>query len=351
MIGRWQMAVAAIAMVAAQAQAGGREMEAEVKAAFAAGKLEGLHSVLVMKDGEVFAEAHFKGQDWSWGTDHGVRQHGSDTLHDLRSVTKSIVSLTYGIALAEGKVPPVDAVLVDQFPEYADLAGDEDRRKITIEDALTMRMGLKWDEAGGYIDQRNSEIAMEYAPDRYRFALEQEITEPPGKNWIYSGGATTLIERLITKGTGQRFDEYMAEKLFKPLGIKDWGWIGRTPEEPAAASGLRLNIHDLAKIGQLLINRGRVADVQVVPEDWLKVSMAPHTSTGYLRYGYFWWMPPGEGKPPWVAGFGNGGQRFSINADQNLVFVLFAGNYNDPDAWKLGVKVITDYLVPALEGG
>ena len=62
-------------------------------------------------------------------------------------------------------------------------------------------------------------------------------------------------------------------------------------------------------------------------------------------------MPPGEGKPPWVAGFGNGGQRFSINAEQNLVFVLFAGNYNDPDAWKLGVKVITDYLVPALEGG
>ncbi|MEL6997073.1 MAG: serine hydrolase [Pseudomonadota bacterium] len=329
--------------------AGGAEMEAKLKAAFAAGALEGLHSVLVLKDGEIFAEAHFAGEDESWGVSHGVRQHGPDTLHDLRSVTKSLVSLMYGIALAEGKVPPVDASLVAQFPEYPDLAADPARQKITIEDALTMRTGLNWDETNGYVDQRNSEVAMEYAPDRFRFALEQEIVGPPGEVWNYTGGATTLIERLITKGTGQRFDLYMAEKLFKPLGITDWGWLGRTPEEPAAASGLRLNIHDLARIGQMILDGGKAGGVQVVPKDWLAVSMAPHTSTGELNYGYFWWMPPGDGAPPWVAAFGNGGQRMSVNPALKLVFVIFAGNYNQGDAWKIPVKVSVEFLSPALQ--
>ncbi|MEM9063539.1 MAG: serine hydrolase [Pseudomonadota bacterium] len=341
--------VIALALSATAAIAGGASMEAKLKAAFEAGDLEGLHSVLVLKDGEIFAEAHFAGEDESWGVSHGVRQHGPDTLHDLRSVTKSIVSLTYGIALAEGKVPPVDASLVAQFPEYPELANDPERQKITVEDALTMRTGLKWDETGGYVDKRNSEIAMEYAPDRYRFALEQEIVGPPGAAWNYSGGATTLIERLISKGTGQRFDLYMAEKLFKPLGITDWGWLGRTPAEPAAASGLRLNIHDLARIGQMILDGGKAGDVQVVPKDWLDVSTAPQASTGELRYGYFWWMPPGDGAPPWVAGFGNGGQRLSVNFALNLVFVVFAGNYNQPEAWKVPVKVSTDFLAPALQ--
>ena len=336
---------------ASLAVARGESMEARLKAAFEAGELEGLHSVLVLKDGEVFAEVHFAGEDESWGVSHGVRQHGPDTLHDLRSVTKSIVSLTYGIALAEGKVPPVIEPLVAQFPEYPDLAADPERQKITIEDALTMRTGLRWDETGGYVDRRNSEVAMEYAKDRYRFALEQEIVGPPGADWNYSGGATTLIERLITKGTGQRFDRYMAEKLFKPLGITEWEWLGRTPDEPAAASGLRLNIHDLARIGQMILNGGKAGGVQVVPGDWLEVSMAPHTSTGELRYGYFWWMPPGDGAPPWVAGFGNGGQRLSMNKALDLVMVVFAGNYNEPDAWKIPVKVSVEFLSPALEGG
>lgn len=333
---------------ASLAMAGGATMEDRLKAAFEAGDLPGPHSVLVLKEGEIFAEVHFADEDESWGVSHGVRQHGPDTLHDLRSVTKSIVSLTYGIALAEGKVPPVTESLVAQFSEYADLAADPVRLKITIEDALTMRTGLKWDETGAYVDKRNSEVAMEFAEDRYRFALEQEIVGPPGAAWNYSGGATTLIERLITKGTGQRFDRYMAEKLFAPLGIADWEWLGRTPEEPAAASGLRLNIHDLARIGQMIVDGGKAGDVQVVPSEWLAASMAPHTSTGELRYGYFWWMSQGYGEPRWVGGFGNGGQRLLMNKEQNGVLVVFAGNYNQPDAWKLPMKVSTEFVSPAL---
>ena len=183
-------------------------------------------------------------------------------------------------------------------------------------------------------------------------SILSKIVGPPGEDWNYSGGATTLIERLITKGTGQRFDRYMAEELFKPLGITEWEWLGRTPDEPAAASGLRLNIHDLARIGQTILDGGMAGDVQVGARGlagglrWRRTRRP-----GELRYGYFWWMPPGEGVPPWVAGFGNGGQRFSMNTALNLVMVVFAGNYNEPDAWKIPVKVSVEFLSPALEGG
>ncbi|MEM7188453.1 MAG: serine hydrolase [Pseudomonadota bacterium] len=330
--------------------ADGAVMEDRLRADFAAGKLGGLHSVLVLKDDQTFAEVHFKGQDWAWGDDLGVRQHGPETLHDLRSVTKSIVSLLYGIALGEGKVPPVDASLYAQFPEYPDLAADPERAGITIEDALTMRMGLKWDESGAYVDSRNSEIAMEMATDRYRYVLDQPIVGPPGEAWNYSGGATVLIGRLIEKGTGMRLDAFAEEKLFSPLGITEAGWNGRTEAEPSAASGLRLSANSLAKIGRMIIANGVVDGVQIVPADWLEWSMSPHTGNSQMRYGYFWWMLPGEGKPPFVAALGNGGQRFSINPGARLVFVSLAGNYNQKDDWHLPLTVIRQYLGPALSG-
>lgn len=341
---------AAAMMLAGSAGAGGGAMmEQRLKEAVAAGKLDGLHSVLVTKDGAVFAEVYFQGRDERWGRDLGVRQHGPDTLHDLRSVTKSVVSLLYGIALAEGAVPPVEAVLVDQFPDYADLAADPARRKITVEDALTMRMGIEWDETLPYSDPRNSEIAMELSADRYRFALDRPIVEAPGERWVYNGGATALIARLIAKGTGQPIDAYAAEKLFAPLGITEWEWVAGADGVPSAASGLRLSTHDLAKIGQMVVDGGKAGGVQVVAQDWLDAALTPRTrSEDVLRYGYFWWLAPGEGRPAWVAGFGNGGQRLSINRELGLVMVLFAGNYNQPDAWRLPRAVSDEYLAPAL---
>ena len=102
-------------------------------------------------------------------------------LHDLRSVTKSLVGMLYGIALADGKVPPPEARLYDQFPEYPDLAKQPGRDRITVAHALSMTMGTEWDElTHPYGDPRNSEIAMEAAPDRYRYILSLPIVGEPG---------------------------------------------------------------------------------------------------------------------------------------------------------------------------
>ncbi len=139
-------------------------------------------------------------------------------------------------------------------------------------------------------------------------------------------------------------------KLFKPLGIEDFEWVRGTDNTPSAASGLRLNIHDLVKIGKLINQNGAFNGKQIVPSDWLKLSFTPYSSLNSgLRYGYFWWLAPWGEPPAWVAGFGNGGQRLTVQPKHNLIVAIFAGNYNQPDAWELPVKIIEELLVPTLK--
>ncbi len=325
------------------------EMDVRLRAAFDAGELAGLHGVLVLHRGETVAETYFPGKDESWGMPLGVVQHGPEELHDLRSVTKSIVGLLYGIALAEGKVPPLDAALIEQFPQYRDLSADPARKKMTIGDALSMRIGTQWNENLPYSDPSNSEIAMENAPDRYRFVLDRPMAAEPGTQWTYNGGAVAVIAKLIADGVGKPIDRYAKERLFAPLGIDRFEWAHGSDGEPSAASGLRLTARDLARIGELVLGKGKYGDAQIVPEEWLSSSFQPlsETSEG-ARYGYLWWLAPWGEPPAWVAGFGNGGQRITIQASVDLIVVVFAGNYNQHDAWKVPVRVIEDFVVPEI---
>lgn len=324
-------------------------LDEKLRAAFADGQLPGLHAVLVVHEGEIIGESYFAGEDQKWGTPLGERAHGPDTLHDLRSVTKPVVGLLYGIALAEGKVPPVDAPLIAQFPDYPDLAADPARQDILVAHALSMTMGTTWNEDLPYSDPRNSEIAMEMADDRCRYVLEQPVVEAPGSRWVYNGGAVALVARLIADGVGMPIDEYARETLFEPLGITDYEWVPGADGVPSAASGLRMKIHDVAKIGRLIVRSGDFGGRQIVPADWLKVSFMPQAAVeGGLRYGYFWWLA-GQGEPPiWVAGFGNGGQRLTIQPGIDLVIVIFAGNYNQPDNWQIPVRVLEHFVIPAV---
>ena len=111
-------------------------------------------------------------------------------MHDLRSCSKSIVGLLYGVALQQGKVPPPEAPLFSAFPEYGDLADKDGRDRLTIQHVLTMTMGTDWDESSlFYTDPRNSETAMDNAADRYRYILERRVVDTPGAHWTYAGAA------------------------------------------------------------------------------------------------------------------------------------------------------------------
>ncbi len=198
----------------------------------------GLHAVVVVRGGETVLEHYRKGRDFAWGNSLGVVEFGPSTLHDVRSVTKSVTALLYGIALGAGLVPGPDEPLLRHFPEYPDLAADPGRARLTVEHALTMSLGLEWREDLPYSSPANAEIAMERAEDRYRYVLERPITDPPGTRWSYCGGASALLGRLIAVGTGQPLDAYGKDVLFGPLGIERRRVDGR--DGPGAVGGVRL---------------------------------------------------------------------------------------------------------------
>src|SRR6266851_7307856 len=345
------------------------DLEARLDKLIADKRAWGLHSVLVVRGRHIVLERYFEGEDNNWGQQLGLVQFGPDTLQNLYSATKSVVALVYGIALAEGKVPPPSAPLYAQFPEYEDLvAADERRKQQTIGHALSMSLGARWNEIGlAYDSPANDEVGMEMAKDRYRFALERPVTGAPGKRWQYSGGATALLGRLIAKGTGRSLPDYARAALFDPIGLGRTEWVtsketwvfrqsGTSDGEPIAASGLRMTPRDLARIGQLVLDNGMAGDRQVVASEWLAECFVPRVSVNELqRYGYQWYLGDMEflaggtvRLEHWVGCAGNGGQRLYVMPDLDLVIVVTAGNYSEPEQWLPPIRVVREVVLPSI---
>lgn len=318
-----------------------------------AGKLPGLHAFLVSQGGNLVFEHYGQGDDEGWDRPLGHVVFGPDVLHDLRSVSKSIVALAYGLALAEGKVPPPDAKLYAQFPEYADLAAQPGRDKITIHHVLSMTLGFEWDELTiPYGDPRNSEMAMEAAHDRYRYILERPIVGEPGVKWTYCGGATALLGRLIAKGTGEALPAYCRRVLFDPLGFGPSDWSVGRDGEARAASGARLLPRDLVKIGQLMLANGSWNGKSVVPADWVKRVTTPVVPIRIGRdYGYHWYMGDFATARPlhWFGGVGWGGQYLYVIPTRDLTVVIHCGNYRRSGQEQAAVLValLQDLVLPA----
>jgi|JI7StandDraft_1071085.scaffolds.fasta_scaffold83300_1 CubicO group peptidase (beta-lactamase class C family) len=325
----------------------GQSMQERMNTAMDAGELPGLHATVVIFGGEQIAEAYFTGEDERWGAPIGIVEHGPDTLHDTRSITKSIIGLLYGIALDEGAVPELGTPLLDVFPEYSDLRDGSAREAITIADVLTMQMGTEWDESLPYSDPRNSEIAMELADDRYRFVLDRPMVAEPGTVWTYNGGAVALLAHLISKGSGMGIDTYAQTRIFDPLGISEFEWVAGADGVPSAASGLRLTARDLAKVGAMVARNGMYNGRQIVPASWLDASFQTRASiTEGFNYGFLWYLALGPNGDQLIIASGNGGQRLTVQPSVEFVVATYAGRYNDFDSWQLPVRIIREFAVP-----
>lgn len=297
-----------------------------------------IHSVLVARHGTLIFERYFRRPDEVPGRIFGYRVEeiafDADTLHQMKSVSKSVASLVVGIAIDRGLIRGVDVPIFDFFPELSDLRSTT-RDRIQLVHALTMSMGLAWEEATPATgDFANDEARMNMTWDPCRYVLGRPIKTPAGQEFLYNTGALRLISTIIHKSTGQTLDDFARATLFEPLGIKaEWA---RVRGETDAGGGLRLRPRDMAKIGKLILAGGRWNDRQIVSKAYVDASTSQKiTTTEDNAYGYLWWLGTirlNGREINWVGALGRGGQSIRIVPEFDLVVAVTAGYYRDYSA-------------------
>ena len=247
-------------------------------------------------------------------------------MHTMQSVSKTVTSITIGIARMRNEfTASLDAPIV-QFFGGRKIANLDDRKKrITLRHLLTMTAGLEWHEELAYDDPKNSADIMEASRDWAQYVIDQPMANEPGKVFVYNSGATVLLAHIFKKVTGKNIDDYADEHLFKPLGMR-FNWKHSPTGLPDTEGGLYLSAHDLAKIGQLFLKDGMWEGKEVVSAAWIKDSVTPHIGVpgGDWKYGYQWWMQPIGSSPEDITWFarGFGGQQLIVLPEYDIVAVF-----------------------------
>ena len=200
----------------------------------------------------------------NFGMPLGDVNFNAATKHDMRSISKSVTSLLVGIAFDRGLLTDLDASVVLVLPGTR-RAANARKGSHNTSPSMTMSAGFAWNEtAVPYTDPSNSYLQMEEAPRADHYVLTQPLAAHPGEVFNYNTGTTNLLGLILRKISGKRLDAFAKETLFDPLGIEDWDWDYAAGFNPAAGSGLRLRPRDLAKIGQLVLERGKWHGRQIV---------------------------------------------------------------------------------------
>ena len=252
--------------------------------------------------------------------------HGTP-LHSMQSVSKTVTSVILGIAITRGDFKAsLDAPVLRYF-EVAKVKNVDDRKKrMTLQNVLTMSTGLEWNEENvAYDDPRSDSSLMEATDDWVQYVIDKPMAEEPGKHFNYSSGATELLAYIFKKETGQDIEKYGKQYLFEPLMI-NFHWKRTYLGVVDTEGGLYLRGEDLAKIGYLYLHGGMWNGKRIVSEDWVKQSLTPRLDAEFgMKYGYKWWLYPHkeQGQFVWMC-LGFGGQRLMVFPEEQLI-VVFTG--------------------------
>ncbi|MGI9649684.1 serine hydrolase domain-containing protein [Chryseobacterium sp. RLHN22] len=228
-------------------------------------KAEETHSeaVIIYQDNQLVAEKYF-----------GIGN--PDVKIEAMSCTKSIVGLSVACLLTDGLIKSLDTPIADFYPEWK----QGQKKLITIRHLVNMTSGM----------QNNPNASVEiYPSDNFvQLALAAELSKKPGEAFEYNNKSLNLMAGVIMKITGKRMDEYIGERLFKPLKITDYSWTLDNAGNPHVMSGCQIKPKDLIKLGLLLLNDGYYNNNQVIAKEHIVEVVAP--SAQYKGYGMLWWL-------------------------------------------------------------
>ncbi len=283
-------------------------------------KVDTLHSVMIVRHGHVVAEA------W-WAPE------APDRRHVMHSLSKSFTSTAVGLAIAEGKLNLFDPVL-KFFPEEAPEKPSENLRKMRIRDLLTMSTGHetqpKRDQGSNWVKE----------------FLAHPVPHKPGTHFMYNSMATYMCSAIVQKVTGQTLVEYLRPRLFEPLGIESPEWESSPQGVNCGGWGLWIRTEDIAKFGQLYLQKGIWNGRPLVPADWIELATSRQMSNGSdptkdwdQGYGFQFWRCRHNA----YRGDGAKGQFCMVLPDQDAVIAITS----DTKDMQGELNVVWDELLPA----
>jgi len=284
-----------------------------------------IHSFLVIRNGYLVSESYFRG-------------YQQDTKHDMQSAGRSFTSTLVGIAIDKGYIDGVDHRVLEFFPERTFANLDAQKEAMTLEDVLTMRSGLEWQETA---DTRN---AQQRSPDWVQFLLDLPVVAPPGSKWSYCSGCSHILSAILHETTGMNPRDFAEQYLFKPLHISDVNWMVDPAGIPYGAGGFDLTPRDMAKLGYLFLRNGQWDGQQIVSSEWVKKAAQRYAGVDeHFGYGYHWFTVTSLGGYAGYAALGTGGQIILVVPELDLVIVTTARTEESI------FELIDRYVIPAVQ--
>lgn len=259
-----------------------------------------MHHFMVLRHGNVICETDFA-------------PYRKGIWHITHSMCKSITGMAAGLLIDEGKLDlseNIYKIFHDKGSTWAKIF----RPEVTVENLMTMTSGVTFNESG--IVSGN---------DWLESYLNAPVSEKPGTKFQYNSLNSYVLSAIITERTGMPMDEYLKPRLFDPLGITDYLWEKCPRGITKGGWGLFMHTEDMAKLGQLYLNKGKWNGKQIIPESWAEASVTKKVDSieGTYGYGYQLWM---EERPGSFEYNGMLGQNVLIYPDVDMVIVTNAGN-------------------------
>jgi CubicO group peptidase (beta-lactamase class C family) len=264
-----------------------------------------VRSMLVFRNEKLVAESYFKTEE-----DRTVAR-------PVWSCTKQVLGILIGIAIDKGLIASVDepigTFLADELKNYPE------KQNITIRHLLTMTSGISFENYG--LSSDDAAILQQKPDNLLAFVLQKSMNYNPGEKFIYKDSDPQILSAIIEKVTGKKTNIWAEEVLFSKLQIRSIDWITYKDGSTIGAFGIITTPRELAKFGQLVLNKGIYQGVRIVSANWIKEMTSNHVDASGRQFGYMWWSYTEKGIHFMS---GNGGQFVMVVPEKQLMVVFTA---------------------------
>jgi len=283
-------------------------------------EVHSMHSFMIVRHGHVVAEAWWEPES-------------AEKPHVLWSLSKSFTSTAVGLAIKEGKIA-LDDQVTKFFPDDIPPSPSANLQAMRIRDLLTMN--------AGHQNELNWRVAKNWA----QAFLAHPVPHKPGKHFRYNTPATYMLSAIVQKVTGETVLDYLTPRLFEPLGIEKPKWDNSPQGISIGGYGLYLRTEDIAKFGQLYLQKGKWNGKQLIPAKWIEQATSKQVPNGdnpdsdwNQGYGFQFWMCRHNA----YRGDGKDGQFCIVLPEQDAVIAITANTGNI----QAELNIVWDKLLPA----